>query len=81
MKQFPWTDYPWNSFSFQWLDASPNFLGFPGGSTVKYMPAVKEIKEMRVWSLGQEDLLEEEMATHSRILAREILWTEEAGEL
>ena len=29
--------------------------------------------------LGQEDLLEEEMATHSSILAWEIPWTEEPG--
>ena len=34
-----------------------------------------------VWSLGQEYALEEEMATHSNILACEILWTEEPGEL
>jgi len=37
------------------------------------------IQEMRLPSLGQEDPLEEEMATHSSILAWEILWTEEAG--
>ena len=36
---------------------------------------------MRVQSLGQEDPLEEEMATHSSILARGIPWTEEAGGL
>ena len=34
-----------------------------------------------VWSLGWEDPLEEEMATHSSILAWEILWTEEPGGL
>ena len=32
---------------------------------------------MQFRSLGREDLLEEEMATHSRILARRIPWTEE----
>ena len=32
-------------------------------------------------SLGQEDLLEEEKATHSSILAWRILWTEEPGRL
>ena len=32
-----------------------------------------------VQSLGQEDPLEEEMATHSSILAWEIPWTEESG--
>ena len=35
--------------------------------------------DMWVQSLGQEDLLEKEMATHSSILAREISWTEEPG--
>jgi hypothetical protein len=34
---------------------------------------------MWVWSLGQEDCLEKEMATHSSILAWEIPWTEEPG--
>ena len=36
---------------------------------------------MWVQSLGQEDLLEEEMETHSSILAWEIPWTEEPGGL
>ena len=35
--------------------------------------------ETWVRSLGQEDLLEKEMATHSCILAWEILWTDELG--
>ena len=39
------------------------------------------IQETLVWSLGQEDLLEKEIATHSSILAWEILWTEEPGRL
>ena len=41
---------------------------------VKNPPAMQE---MQVRSLGQEDPLEEEMATHSSILAWRILWTEE----
>ena len=40
--------------------------GFPGGSVVKNLPAMKE---MQVLSLGQEDPLEEEMTTNSSILA------------
>ena len=36
---------------------------------------------MWVGSLGQEDLLEKEMATHSSILTWEIPWTEEPGKL
>ena len=37
------------------------------------------IQEMQVRSLGGEDPLEEEMATHSTILTWEIPWTEEPG--
>ena len=48
-------------------------MGFPGGLAVNHPPAKQETW---VWSLGQEDALEEEMATHSSILAWEILWTE-----
>ena len=36
---------------------------------------------MQIRSLGQEDPLEEEMATHSRNLAWRITWTEEPGEI
>ena len=39
------------------------------------------MQETPVQSLGQEDLLEKEMATHSCILAWEIPWTEEPGGL
>ena len=38
-------------------------------------------QETRIGSLGQEDPLEKEMATHSSILAWEIPWTEEPGRL
>ena len=64
---------------------------------VKNLPAIKEtsynsgyclqckrlpaMQETGVRSLGQEDPLEEEMATHSSILAWEIPWTEESGGL
>ena len=57
------------------------YLGFPGGSVVKNMPAMQETQEMWVLSLGLENPLGEEMATHSSILAWRILWTEEAGGL
>ena len=43
---------------------------------VKNSPAMKETKETQVGSLGQEDPLEEGMATHSSILAWRIPWTE-----
>ena len=41
---------------------------FPGGAAVKKLPTMQEIQEMGVPSLGQEDLLEKGMATHSSIL-------------
>ena len=47
----------------------------------KNLPAVQEMQEMWVRSLGWKDLLEREMATHSSILAWEIPWREEPGEL
>ena len=45
---------------------------------VKHLPA---IPETWVWSLGREDPLEKEMATHSSTLAWKILWTEKPGRL
>ena len=39
------------------------------------------MQEIQVQSLGQEDPLEKEMATHSSILAWRIPWTEEPGRL
>ena len=45
---------------------------------VKNLPSMQE---MWVQSLGQEDPLEEELATHSSILAWRIPWTEEPGGL
>ena len=48
--------------------------GFPGGSDVKE-------SDCKTWvqSLGQEDTLDEEVATHSSVLAWRIPWTEELG--
>ena len=40
---------------------------------------MQETQEMWVWSLDREDPLEEEMATHSSILAWKIPWTEDPG--
>ena len=50
------------------------FWSFPGGSVVKNLPAMQE---MQVQSLGREDPPEQEMATHSGVLAWEIPWAEE----
>ena len=46
---------------------------------VKNPPAMWETQEMQVQPLSREDSLEEEMATHSSILAWKIPWTEEPG--
>ena len=46
---------------------------FPSGSAVKNQAAMQETQETQVRSLGKEDPLEEEMATHSNILARKIM--------
>ena len=56
-------------------------MGLPGGSIVKNLPAMQELQETWVPSLGWEDPLEEGMATHSSILAWRILWREEPGRL
>ena len=53
-------------------------MGFPGGTVVKNLPAVQETQ---VQSLGREDHLEKEMATHSSILVWKISWTVEPGGL
>ena len=45
---------------------------------VKNLPAMWETQ---IWSLGWEDALEKELATHASMLAWEIPWTEEPGRL
>ena len=56
--------------------------GFPSGSAVKNLLAnAGEVQGMCVGSLGQEDPLEEGMATHSSILAWRIPWKERPGGL
>ena len=57
------------------------YMGFPGGSVVKNSLANVETKETWILSLGREDPLEKEMATHSSILAWKIACTEELGRL
>ena len=48
---------------------------FPGGASGK--EPTQPMQEIRVWFLGWDVPLEEEMATHSCILAWRITWTEE----
>ena len=57
------------------------YLGFSGGSAVKNPPAMQELQEMQVQSLGWEDTLDEGIATHSSVLDWRIPWTEEPGGL
>ena len=40
---------------------------------------MQELQEMKVWSLGQEDPLEEGMTVHSSMLAQRIPWTKKPG--
>ena len=54
---------------------------FPSDSVVNNLPAMQETQKRKVHSLGQEDPLEESMATLSNILAWRIPWTEETGRL
>ena len=82
------TELGWTHLTSCWFTSlriflwgSCSFWGFPGGSGVKNLPAMQEPQEIWVWSLGQEDPLEEGMATHSNILAWRIPWTEEPGGL
>jgi len=51
-------------------------VGFPGGVSGKEPTCQCRSHETQVQSLGQEDPLEEGMATHSSILAWRIPWTE-----
>ena len=79
----------WKNHSFDYMDlcqqSDVSAFNMPSrfvmaslvAQRLKRLPAMQET---RVQSLGQEDLLEKEMATHSSILAWEI-WTEEPGRL
>ena len=48
---------------------------------IENLPAKRDIEEMWVRFLGQENPLEKDMATHSSIVAWRITWTEEPGRL
>ena len=64
------------------MSTSPLFCyGFSSGSVVKNPPVMQEPQEMGVRSLGQEDPLEEGVATYSSIIARRIPQIEEPGRL
>ena len=48
---------------------------------IKNPSAVQETQELQVWPMGWEDMLAEEMATHSSVLAWKVPWTKEPGSL
>ena len=48
---------------------------------VKNLPSMQETQETQVLSLGQEDPLEDDVATHFSIIAWRISWIEEPGGL
>ena len=61
-----------------------NFVGYPSPQTSLVAQTVKRLPTMQetwVQSLGQEDVLEKEMATHSSTLAWKVPWMEEPGRL
>ena len=60
------------------MDICMQGLGLPWWLSAKNLPAMWE---MQIQSLGWEDPLEKEMATHSSSLARDIPWTEQPGGL
>ena len=57
------------------------YLSLPWWLICKESTWMQETQETQVWSLGQEDPLEVEMATHSSILAWKIPWTEDPDRL
>ena len=76
-----------NSPVVQWLGSVLSWLRLQVWSLVRASLVAQKLKrlptmpETQVWSLGLEDPLEKEMATHSSILAWRIPWTEEPGRL
>ena len=70
-----------NNLKCLWVIMSKGFSGVKGFSGKESACQFKKMQEMRVWSLGWEDPLEEEMAIHSSILVWKIPRTEEPGGL
>ena len=81
----------WSELEFPSLDLSdpkiklmsPALLAgtLPSSLVVQMVKRLPTMRDTRVQSLGWEDLLEKEMATHSSILAWKIPWMEEPGRL
>ena len=56
-------------------------MKFSSSQVAQWSRICLPMQETQIQSLGQKDLLEKEIATHSSILAWEITWTEEPGGL
>ena len=69
--KIPWTEEPGRLQSM-----GSQRVGHEVAQTVKHLPTMQETQ---VQSLGREELLEQEMATHFSILTWEIPWTEKPG--
>ena len=79
-----WVAYPffsWYSWPKNWTWISCIAGGFLTNSVAQLVKSLPAMQETWVQSLGWEDPLEKEMATHSSILAWRIPWTEEPGGL
>ena len=70
--------WPGTQKALNWYSLSGNLRASLVAQRLKRLPGMRET---RVWSLGWEDPLEKEMATHSSILAWRIPWREEPGRL
>ena len=79
-----WVAYPffsWSSWPKNWTWISCIADGFLTNSVAQLVKSLPAMQETWVQSLGWEDPLVKEMATHSSILAWRIPWTEESGGL
>ena len=65
--------------SRDFMDSTTRYRGFTAGSAEESTCHCEERQETQVQPLGGEGPLEEEMATHSSILAWKLPWTEEPG--
>ena len=71
----------WAQFKLLSKEGDGQNLGTEPSLVAQMVKSLPAVWETQVRSLGQEDPLEEEMATHSSILAWEIPWMEEPGRL
>ena len=81
IQSYQWWIYFMKTIAFKiqiWCFKNWEHTVFPGGSVIKNLPAMQK---MWTWSLGWENSLEKEMATHSSIFAWESPWMEKPGGL